>query len=275
MINLSSRDPEKRYPFSEIIHRLQLIGDDSYKERIIFDQYKSAVCEKIENDPSSLSLNQDIVQTRQDFIPLDTTILDPFKYSNLPTQSLFEQIDEFFLSERTVFLLLGAAGSGKSSALQLKFIESIQQWQPGSPLPIYFNLANISTTPSLKDIFLELDDTIKTNITPNLTNSTPNLTTVHLYVDSYDEGMTEKFKDNVIQRYLSELGTNLPHKILITCRSNAISESDHDLFAPAQGELQKAYVAQLNYSSNKDPSTLNTTQVVHRGLYEPNPKERA
>jgi hypothetical protein len=40
----------------------------------------------------------------------------------------------------------------------------------------------------------------------------------------------------------------MSHKILITCRANAINEKDHDLFAPAQGELQKAYVTPLNYS---------------------------
>ncbi len=87
-----------------------------------------------------------------------------------------------------------------------------------------------------------LDKTIETNITQH------EMETVHLYVDSYDEGMTAENKDNLIERYLSELDSNLPHKIFITCRANAISESDHALFSPAKGELQKAYVALLNYS---------------------------
>jgi len=39
-------------------------------------------------------------------------------------------------------LLLGSAGSGKSIALQIKFIEAIENWNLGKALPIYFNLAN-------------------------------------------------------------------------------------------------------------------------------------
>jgi hypothetical protein len=123
----------------------------------------------------------------------------------------------------------------KSLALQLKFIEAIHAWQQGSPIPIYFNLATaVPFHP--KNILPELNKGIETNITPFLA-------TVHLYIDSYDEGMTEGTKDKIIQCYYSELGSNLPYKILITCCANAISESDHDLFAPANRKLQKAYVA--------------------------------
>jgi hypothetical protein len=68
----------------------------------------------------------------------------------------------------------------------------------GKSTPIYFNLANSSTIPSLKNILLELDKSIETNIAPFLA-------TVHLYIDSYDEGMTEGTKDKIIKCYFSEL----------------------------------------------------------------------
>jgi len=39
-------------------------------------------------------------------------------------------------------LLLASAGSGKSTTLQIKFIESVNKWTLGKSIPIYFNLAN-------------------------------------------------------------------------------------------------------------------------------------
>jgi DNA replication protein DnaC len=180
---LRNQNPDKRPTIAEAMEIIKGIGDDSYKESAIFTHYIRAIREKIANDPSSLSLNQNIVESRQDFIPLKTTTIDPFKFSNLATRPLFEQIDQFFQSEHTSFLLLGAAGCGKSVALQLKFIEAIDEWKLGNPLPIYFNLANTTTTPTLKNILQELDRSIETNIVPHLA-------TVHLYVDSYDEGVT-------------------------------------------------------------------------------------
>ena len=58
-------------------------------------------------------------------------------------------------------LLLASAGSGKSTALQIKFIDAVNQWKTGQPLPIYFNLANgIEIEKVLQSIDIEL----KTNI---------------------------------------------------------------------------------------------------------------
>ena len=51
-------------------------------------------------------------------------------------------IDGFFKSKKDIMLLLASAGSGKSTALQIKFIEAINDWKSGDSLPIYFNLAN-------------------------------------------------------------------------------------------------------------------------------------
>ena len=39
-------------------------------------------------------------------------------------------------------LLIAQAGSGKSSSIQIKFIDAIEKWSYEKPLPIYFNLAN-------------------------------------------------------------------------------------------------------------------------------------
>jgi predicted GTPase len=45
------------------------------------------------------------------------------------------------LEKRAVIILLGSAGSGKSSILQKMFIESVKGWKSGDPIPIFMNLA--------------------------------------------------------------------------------------------------------------------------------------
>ena len=47
------------------------------------------------------------------------------------TEDLFQKIDTFFAPDQLkhqVMAIFGSAGSGKSIALQLKFIEAIQNW---------------------------------------------------------------------------------------------------------------------------------------------------
>ncbi|MDR0329577.1 MAG: hypothetical protein LBH99_02805 [Rickettsia sp.] len=71
-------------------------------------------------------------------------------------------------------LLLGVAGAGKSITLQLKFIEAVKNWQPGNPLPIYFNLAsNIDLIKIIDSLNNELGTNLKLN----------DLKNAHWYID--------------------------------------------------------------------------------------------
>ena len=74
---------------------------------------------------------------------LEVSRIDPLKYNDIKqTEDLYTTIDDFFKSNNDIFLLLSEAGSGKSTSLQIKFIDAVEKWDSGMPLPIYFNLAN-------------------------------------------------------------------------------------------------------------------------------------
>ena len=139
--------------------------------------------------------------------------------------------------------IFGSAGSGKSIALQIKFIDAVQTVVYRTPLPIYFNLANGT---DFKNIMNLMNIELNTNIRlQELKNE------VHLYIDSFDEGIEmEKKRETLIKDYLTEL-KNCRAKILITCRSNYLeSESNYIWFAPQTNELNKLatyYIAPMSY----------------------------
>ena len=151
--SLCKENPDNRPRLDEAISILTQIGDDSYQQRAIFSNYIRKVNERIENNKSSISLNEDIFHTRDVYITQEATALDPYRYKNQKSEDLQAKIDDFFRAEanaeKEVFLLLGAAGSGKSIVQQLEFVEAVNNWKTGDPLPIYFNLANEIELPDI------------------------------------------------------------------------------------------------------------------------------
>ena len=61
---------------------------------------------RFRNNKSSVSINYDIEKTKELYIPLNTTSLDPYKYKDLKTEDLFQKIYLFFNSDKEVMLLL-------------------------------------------------------------------------------------------------------------------------------------------------------------------------
>ena len=59
-------------------------------------------------------------------------------------------------------------------------MEAINQWKPGMPLPIFFNLAN---TTDMTKIFLSIDAELKTNLYGNIKGR------INLYIDGFNEGL--------------------------------------------------------------------------------------
>ena len=249
-------NPEDRPSLDIVTSMLMQIGDDSYLQRAIFSSYVRKVKERIENNKSSISLNEDIFHTRDLYITQEATVLDPYKYKNQKSEDLQTKIDDFFRAEaseeKEVFLLLGAAGSGKSIVLQLKFIEAVNKWKSGDPLPIYFNLANGIELP---DVLSKLNQELKTDLSldKNLKNQR-----VHLYVDSFDEGIGTEIdrRTTLLHDYIKQLGNNSTHKILISCRSDYLQTDNDDVwFTPKSldgklqpNKLQKYFVAPITYS---------------------------
>ena len=257
--SLCKEDPNDRPRLDEAINMLTQMGDDSYQQRAIFSNYIRKVKERIKKNKSSISLNEDIFHTRDVYITQEATALDPYRYKNQKIEDLQAKIDAFFRAEvnaeKEVFLLLGAAGSGKSIVLQLKFVEAVNDWKTGDPLPIYFNLANGIELP---DILAKLNQELKTDL--SLDNNLKNYR-VHLYVDSFDEGIGTdethlKRRKTLLQGYIQQLGNNSAHKILISCRSDYLQTATDDIwFTPKSvdgklqpNKLEKYFVAPITYS---------------------------
>ena len=115
-------------------------------------------------------------------------------------------------------------GSGKSIAVQLKFIEYIEKWKLGDPLPIYFNLANGI---QLEKIFQNLNNELRTNLTlGNLKGKG-----IQIFADSFDEGLgINSHKETLIKEYFEQL---LNPKIIVSCRTDYLSKSsDEQWFEP-------------------------------------------
>ncbi len=245
---LTDLKPDQRINIDEAIQILNGIGDDDYKKEIVSTQYIAKIKDRIEHNLSSISLNEDIKQTRDEFINLRTTNNDPSKYKNLPVDKadLFEQINKFLTpkNEQQVMAIFGSAGSGKSIALQNKFLEAVQKWKSGEPLPIYFNLANgIDLQSILNSINTELGTNLKTS----------ELKLAHLYIDSFDEGIgIEDKQQTLIKGYLKEfVGGGKDIKIIVTCRTDYLrDQSNYSWFTPIEGESKKlitTYIVPFNY----------------------------
>ena len=255
---LTHSDPNKRMSIEEAIAQLNNMGDNSYKEDVVLKHYIAKVNERIETNRSSISLNEDILQTKELYLTQNVTSLDPEKHKDQKTSNLFKKIDTFLSSDKDkhqIMVIFGSAGSGKSIALQLKFIEAIQQWESGKPLPVYFNLANGL---ELKMIIDSMNRVLGTHITfQDLRRKG-----VHLYIDSFDEGLglDSSRRETLIKDYMKELSplnekeaaTKL--KLLISCRTDYLeSESNYKWFTPqvdAFDKLLTVYIAPIDYNGH-------------------------
>ena len=256
--SLTEEDPTKRLDLEEAISILSYIGDDIYKQKIIFSNYVSKVKERIKNNRSSISLNEDIFRIQDSYIKQEVTTLDPYKYKNMKSEDLKKKVDEFFKDEKgkEVFLLLGLAGSGKSVLLQLKFIEAMNNWKSGEPLPIYFNLANGI---ELQDILSKLNHELKTDLSLNKSLKNER---VHLYIDSFDEGIGSRLemRDKLLQSYIEQLGSNPFNKMLVSCRSDYLQTDNDDIwFIPKSkdgsselNKMEKFYIAPIDYTAEEN-----------------------
>jgi WD40 repeat protein len=235
---LTKENPQNRLDIKNTLSRISQIGDDSYKEQVIYTDYIAKIKSILERDKESISINQDVEEAKQLFIELKSTSIDPYKYKNLKTEKLFTKIDNFFQnSTNKVFLLLGATGSGKSTTIQLKFIEAVNSWQAGDPIPIYFNLANTPKENSFYEMLSRLDKEIDTNLAGNMKGA-------HVYLDG---SSIDSQKVNLVQKYL----INSETKVIISCSSENFNDKDDEYFKAQDSILEKAFIAPINYIANK------------------------
>ena len=255
---LTHTEPNERISIEEAISQLNNMGDNSYKEDVVLRHYIAKVNERIETNRSSISLNEDILQTKELYLTQNVTSLDPEKYKSQETIDLFKKFDNFLSSnqdKQQIMVVFGSAGSGKSIALQLKFIEVIRNWESGQPLPVYFNLANGI---ELKMIIDSMNRVLGTHITfQDLRRKG-----VHLYIDSFDEGLglDSSRRETLVKEYMKELfplnekEATTKLKLLISCRTDYLeNESNYKWFTPqvdAFDKLLTVYIAPIDYNGH-------------------------
>ena len=72
---------------------------------------------------------------------------------------------------------------------------------------------------------------------------------VHLFVDSFDEGLgIKEQRDTLVKKYFEKLGNP---KILISCRSDYLTEASNDKwFEPESKKLGKSFITPLDYEKS-------------------------
>ena len=268
---LTHPESSQRVSIQEAIDRLNQMGDDSYMEDVVFRHYIAKLEERIQTNRSSISLNEDILQTKELHISQKVTHLDPERYKDLKTDDLFQKVDSFLLPEQReqqVMVVFGAAGSGKSIALQLKFIEAVRNWKTSQPLPIYFNLANGI---ELATIINSMNRVLGTHITLQDLRKKG----VCLYIDSFDEGLglDSGRREILIKEYmkevahLSEKDAAPQVKFIVTCRTDSLlSESNYKWFTPqpnALNKLETVYIVPIDYNGHANLKDMIGTYARH------------
>ena len=102
-----------------------------------------ALHQETEKDLSKFGLNRRILSKH---IDLSGTQINPDIYENLKLENLQNIIQDFIekktskIKER-VMVLLGSSGSGKSTILQLNYLNALENWKKDYPVPFFINLA--------------------------------------------------------------------------------------------------------------------------------------
>ena len=137
--------PAKRKSLEEAIEIIRKIGNDDYISRGKIEFYIQGLKKQIENNPTSIGLNRVIFVTKDRYLNQFLCMEDPSLYLEQVVFQSQYKIDEFCKkSGPGIFVLFGQAGTGKSIALQLKFIETVYEWEfeKKSPIPIFVNMAD-------------------------------------------------------------------------------------------------------------------------------------
>jgi hypothetical protein len=100
---LTEEQSDKRINIEEAINALEQMGNNSYKENIVLKQYIAKINDRIDNDRSSIGLNEDIHDTIKLHINRNIVSQDLEKHNDLKTEDLFKKIDSFLLAEEAKY----------------------------------------------------------------------------------------------------------------------------------------------------------------------------
>ncbi|EKX43850.1 hypothetical protein GUITHDRAFT_110301 [Guillardia theta CCMP2712] len=203
------------------------------------------------------------------FIETDCTDSDP-EFRQAPGVPSSKLLHSFMHDKRKrVLLLLGQAGSGKSTIGMKWVIEMGEAWHADKAYPVYLYL------PRCKSVKEYMKDAVGPEKSPVNDQAWRDFLRRHSFfvvMDAYDEmGTTE----NVVDKLFKELAVSKGIKVIVTCRSGYLKmEGKADpLFWPhglgGREALQVAWVCPLSWNAKDQISRYIEDQVMkrsHKGL---------
>ena len=250
---LTQKDVENRLTFKEGLLKLDSIGPDYEEKKIDFTDFIASIKTMIKKNPKSLGLKTDITKIREAFIKVKVTDSDPdiSTSDDFWTEELNESLKKFLdktYQKEPSLLLLGSAGTGKSTVLQMQYIQLIENWKPNDPIPFFMNLA---TNLFVQERWYMINNLIKSG-NPNFkpipfaafTGACK--TPLILLLDSFDES---KQKTNLVKKFMKDLGNNQQNKAVICCRTDYLKNAKKkDIWFKAfkDSELVIRYIAPLD-----------------------------
>ena len=209
------------------MHILRKIGEEKTEFKVDFQPFITTLKQKTDADLGKFGLNPEMKKIEKNFIKLMANNLDPERVEQVKSFDLQQDLDEFLYKSKkedpTVYVLLGSSGSGKSTVIQKKYIETLNKWTINDPIPLFINLA---TEVDIKTRWKWLNQEMKLDHEMSFTIfSGAQKYPVILFIDSFDEVPT---KINYVTTFLEDLGNNPMNKCLICCRSEFI-QKDQDL----------------------------------------------
>ena len=141
-----SNDPTIRITVEQGLTILGEIGKEDFSKNIKFNDFITNLCNETHKDLMKFGLNPNALKIEKSIIPLMISQIDPTKYQiKLEDYTFLKQEMEQFIytneQKEKVFVLLGSSGSGKSTFLQLNYLNYLRTWKEGYPVPIYINLS--------------------------------------------------------------------------------------------------------------------------------------
>ena len=209
--------------------------------------------QRTQKDLGRFGLNPNFQKIQDFLIKLKCTQLDPERYPDVvDLLDIHEEFQQFINNQKTIFLLLGCSGSGKSTFLQIKYWQSLQQWKKGDPFPFYMNLAAEDDLRHRWEWMMnEIDESnLKFSLFSGIVKYP-----MMLFLDSFDEVTS---KTNLIFRFFDELGRHPRNKFMMSCRSEFICNEQRDFnqwfriyeLASFEDQATKRYIVPLDYARN-------------------------
>lgn len=147
-------------------------------------------------------------------------------------------------SKNEALILVGSAGSGKSTVLQNMFLEAVRSWKVGDSIPIFVNLV---MKQDLENYWQELKNSLNIHLEFEDLIKLPLI----LYLDSIDESRKDfRIIRNMFNSLASYSNRN-NIQMTVTCRTGYFNEEKEEKTLKGKATLNFRYIIPLNINIKK------------------------